>query len=52
MLVRGVDRYGHFDRVVPAERELDAEGLAVHARAVALYRDAYLEAEARHAQRA
>ena len=52
MLVRGVDRYGHFDRVVPAEREFDAEGLAVHARAVALYRDAYLEAEARHAQRA
>jgi non-haem Fe2+, alpha-ketoglutarate-dependent halogenase len=52
MLVRGVDRYGHFDRIVPPQRELDAESVAVHARAVALYRDAYLEAEARHAQHA
>jgi hypothetical protein len=50
MLVRGVDRYGHFERVEPATAELDANGLAAHERAVALYRDCYLEEEARHAR--
>ena len=50
MLVRGADRYGHFERVEPAKAELDPEGVAVHDRAVALYRDCYLEAEARHAR--
>jgi hypothetical protein len=50
MLVRGVDRYNHFERVEAAESELDAKGLAAHERAVALYRDCYLEEEARHAR--
>lgn len=49
MLVRGVDRYGHFEIVEPAKAELDPEGLAVHERAVGLYRDLYMEEEARHA---
>jgi non-haem Fe2+, alpha-ketoglutarate-dependent halogenase len=49
MLVRGIDRYGHFELVEPAKAELDPEGLAVHERAVGLYRDLYIEEEARHA---
>jgi non-haem Fe2+, alpha-ketoglutarate-dependent halogenase len=49
MLVRGIDRYGHFELVEPAKGELDPEGLAVHKRAVGLYRDLYVEEEARHA---
>lgn len=47
MLVRGVDRYGHFELVEPARAELDAQGIATHARAVGLYRDLYIEEEAR-----
>lgn len=47
MLVRGVDRYGHFELVEPARVELDAQGIATHARAVGLYRDLYIEEEAR-----
>jgi hypothetical protein len=43
MVVRGVDRYGHFERVAPANTELDPECMAVHGRAAALYRDSYLE---------
>jgi ectoine hydroxylase-related dioxygenase (phytanoyl-CoA dioxygenase family) len=50
MLVRGVDRFGHFERVEPPTAELDAESVARHDRAVALYRDCYLEEEARHAR--
>jgi hypothetical protein len=50
MLVRGTDRYGHFVRVQPAEVELDAESVAIHDRAVALYRDLYIEEESRHAR--
>jgi ectoine hydroxylase-related dioxygenase (phytanoyl-CoA dioxygenase family) len=50
MLVRGTDRYGHFERVEPAKAELDAEAVAVHERAVVLYRDLYIEEEARHAR--
>ena len=50
MLVRGVDRCGHFEPVDAATAELDAKGLATHERAVALYRDCYLEEEARHAR--
>jgi len=50
MLVRGADRYGHFELVQPAQAELDAAGVAAHDRAVALYRDCYLEEEARHAR--
>jgi non-heme Fe2+,alpha-ketoglutarate-dependent halogenase len=49
MLVRGTDRFGHFELVEMATAELDPEGVAVHDRAVALYRDCYLEAEAGHA---
>lgn len=49
MLVRGVDRHCHFERVEPAKTELDPECVAIHSRAVALYRDCYLEEEARHA---
>jgi hypothetical protein len=49
MLVRGADRFGHFDWVGPAKAELDPEDLAIHDKAVALYRDCYLEEEARHA---
>jgi ectoine hydroxylase-related dioxygenase (phytanoyl-CoA dioxygenase family) len=49
MLVRGVDRHGHFERVESPKAELDAEGVATHEWAVGLYRDAYLEEEARHA---
>jgi hypothetical protein len=49
MLVRGEDRYGNFVRVEPAQEELSAQGLATHARAVGLYRDLYIEEEARHA---
>jgi non-heme Fe2+,alpha-ketoglutarate-dependent halogenase len=50
MLVRGEDRYGHFETVEPPLGELDSEAVATHARAMALYRDAYIEEEARHAR--
>lgn len=50
MLVRGADRYGHFERVEPPKAELDSNGVAVHDRAVALYRQGYEEEEARHAR--
>lgn len=50
MLVRGIDRYGHFELVGPPKRELDDEAVATHDRAMALYRDAYLEEEAKHAK--
>jgi hypothetical protein len=50
MLVRGTDRYGHFELVEPAAAELTPEAVAVHERAVVLYRDLYIEEEARHAR--
>lgn len=50
MLVRGTDQYGHFEIVEPPKAELDAEAIATHERAMALYRDAYLEEEARHSR--
>jgi ectoine hydroxylase-related dioxygenase (phytanoyl-CoA dioxygenase family) len=50
MLVRGVDRYRHFERVEAPKAELDAEAVAVHDRAVGLYRQCYEEEEARHAR--
>jgi hypothetical protein len=50
MLVRGVDRYGHFERVEPPKAELDSKSVAAHDRAVALYRQSYEEEEARHAR--
>ncbi len=48
MLVRGIDRFGHFDLIEGADAELDSRAVAVHEKAVGLYRDCYLEAEARH----
>lgn len=49
MLVRGEDRYGHFDLLAPPGGELDADAVATHDRALGLYRANYLEQEARHA---
>ena len=50
MLVRGVDRFNNFERVEPARDELTTEAVATHDWAIGLYRDAYLEEEARHAR--
>ncbi len=50
MLVRGVDRYQHFETVEPPQAELDARSVAMHERATALYQNCYLEAEAQHAR--
>lgn len=49
MLVRGEDRYGHFELLSPPKAELDAEAVATHAHAIGLYHRNYIEAEARHA---
>jgi non-haem Fe2+, alpha-ketoglutarate-dependent halogenase len=49
MLARGVDRHGHFELMDAPRGERDAGGLAAHERAVSLYRDLYIEEEARHA---
>lgn len=49
MLVRGDDRYGHFELMEPPVRELDAADIAAHEHAVSLYRMSYVEQEARHA---
>lgn len=51
LLVRGTDRYGHFEPAPWPEEELGENEVKAHARAVSLYRDAYLEEEARHANR-
>lgn len=50
LLVRGVDRYGHFETAAWPDDELGAKAVATHERAMSLYRDAYLEEEARHAK--
>ncbi len=50
MLVRGTDRYHHFEKVGPPNAELDAHSVATHERATTLYRECYLEQEARHAR--
>jgi hypothetical protein len=50
LLVRGVDRYEHFEPAVWPKDELGEREVATHARAMGLYRDAYLEEEARHAK--
>jgi len=47
-LVRGADRYEHFELVPWPRAELGADEVAVHQRATSLYRDAYLEEEAKH----
>jgi hypothetical protein len=49
MLVRGKDRFGNFELVAPPKSEFDEDALATHHRAVALYRQSYLEEEKRHA---
>jgi hypothetical protein len=51
LLVRGTDRYGHFEPTAWPKDELGEGELKVHERAMSLYRDAYLEEEARHAKR-
>ncbi len=48
MLVRGEDRYGHFEPVNPPKSELDPEAIATHELAVSLYRETYFEQEALH----
>jgi ectoine hydroxylase-related dioxygenase (phytanoyl-CoA dioxygenase family) len=51
MLVRGEDRYGHFERVTPPKAELDADSIAQHEMAVTRYRDTYYEQEPLHLKR-
>lgn len=48
MLVRGEDRYGHFELVGPPSAECAPDAVAVHERATGLYRDNYLEHERLH----
>ena len=48
LLVRGTDRYGHFEAAAWPNDELGQNEVKTHERAVSLYRDAYLEEEARH----
>ena len=50
MLVRGEDRYGHYDLVSPPENNMDQQARRVHRDAVERYRANYAEQEARHAQ--
>ncbi len=50
VLVRGTDRYGHFETAAWPAEELGKNEVATHGRAMGLYRDAYLEEEARHAK--
>ncbi len=50
MLVRGTDRYGHFETIDWPREELGEAEVAAHERAMSLYRDGYLEEEARHAK--
>jgi len=52
MLVRGVDRYGHFEPVTPPRAELDADAVAMHEMAVTRYRETYYEQEPLHLARA
>src|SRR5580692_5422963 len=51
MLVRGEDKYGHFDLVEPPTAERDAAALAVHQRVSDRYRENYREQVTRHEQR-
>jgi len=50
LLVRGTDRYGHFETAAWPAEELGKNEVAMHEHAMSLYRDGYLEAEARHAK--
>ena len=51
LLVRGTDRYGHFEPAAWPKDELGENEVRAHERAVSLYRDGYLEEEAKHAKR-
>lgn len=51
LLVRGTDRYGHFESAEWPKDELGENEVKAHERAVSLYRDGYLEEEAKHAKR-
>ena len=48
MLVRGEDRYGHFDLIDPPKAERDAEALATHMAVSTAYRANYNEQVKRH----
>jgi non-haem Fe2+, alpha-ketoglutarate-dependent halogenase len=50
MLVRGEDRYGHFDLIRPPSAERDAAALAVHEQVSDRYRANYTEQVKRHAE--
>lgn len=50
LLVRGNDRYGHFETAPWPTEEFGKGEVAAHEHAIALYRDGYLEEEARHAK--
>jgi non-haem Fe2+, alpha-ketoglutarate-dependent halogenase len=51
MLVRGQDRYGHFDLVQPPKAERDAEALATHAFVGTRYIENYRVQVGRHVER-
>jgi non-heme Fe2+,alpha-ketoglutarate-dependent halogenase len=51
LLVRGTDCYRHFEPAAWPKEELGESEVRMHARAMGLYRDAYLEEEAKHASR-
>ena len=51
MLVRGEDRYGHFDLVEPTGGERDARALALHQEVSDRYRENYRIQVNRHAHR-
>lgn len=50
LLVRGTDRYHHFENAAWPAVALGEKEVATHDRAMSLYRDAYLEEEAKHAR--
>lgn len=52
LLVRGTDRHGNFEPAAWPTNELGENEVRMHDRAVGLYRDGYLEEEAKHAKRA
>jgi hypothetical protein len=51
MLVRGEDRYGHFDLIDPPSAERDPAALAVHQEVSDRYRANYNVQVERHEQR-
>ena len=51
MLVRGEDRYGHFDLIEPSVGERDATALALHQEVSDRYRENYRIQVERHEAR-